>query len=297
MLRMLNASSTDDWLRTGVSVGVVVIGTLVLRWLAIRAINRLVGRIADEPPAQGRAGRMLQQATGLAAQRRRQRAQTMGSLLRSATTVTLFVIAVLTIMATLGIPFAPLLASAGVGGVALGFGAQSLVRDFLSGIFMIVEDQYGVGDVIDTGEAIGTVVAVSLRITTLRDGDGVLWYIRNGEIIRIGNRSQGWSTATVDIPVALDESPHRVIRVLEDVCDHIRDHSPWDARILETPEVAGVESVDRGAMTIRIVAKCAPNENLTASRELREQCKVALDEAGVRPPAEAPRVGGSSPAP
>ena len=100
--------------------------------------------------------------------------------------------------------------------MALGFGAQSLVKDFLSGIFMILEDQYGVGDVIDTGEAIGTVEEVSLRVTRLRDGQGVVWYIRNGEIIRIGNKSQGWSTAMVDIPVAYSENLDKVIPLIRD---------------------------------------------------------------------------------
>ena len=133
----------------------------------------------------------------------------MGAILKSTSTFVIFTLALLTVMATVGLPLGPLLASAGVGGVALGFGAQSLVKDFLSGIFMILEDQYGVGDVIDTGEAVGTVEDVTLRVTRLRDASGIVWYVRNGEIVRIGNRSQGWSTALVDIPVGLQrESRH-----------------------------------------------------------------------------------------
>ncbi len=135
----------------------------------------------------------------------------MGAILKSTSTFAISAMAILTVMGLLGLPLGPLLASAGVGGVALGFGAQSLVKDFLSGIFMIVEDQYGVGDVIDTGEAIGTVEDVTLRVTRLRDGNGVVWYIRNGEIVRIGNRSQGWSTAVVDTAVAYDEDIDRAI--------------------------------------------------------------------------------------
>ena len=146
----------------------------------------------------------------------------MGSLLRSIVTFVVVTLAVLTVMALLGIPLGPLLASAGVAGVALGFGAQSLVKDFLSGIFMIIEDQYGVGDVIDTGEAIGTVEEVSLRITRLRDANGITWYVRNGEIIRIGNRSQGCSTAIVDMPSPTPRTSSGWSRVIRDTA-----HAPW----------------------------------------------------------------------
>ena len=133
----------------------------------------------------GRAGRALATAAGMDSERQRQRVETVGSLLRSIVTFVVVTLAVLTIMGLLGIPLGPLLTSAGIAGVALGFGAQSLVKDFLAGVSMILEDQYGVGDVIDTGEAIGTVEEVTLRITRLRDANGVTWYVRNGEIIRI----------------------------------------------------------------------------------------------------------------
>ncbi|BDZ57399.1 MULTISPECIES: mechanosensitive ion channel family protein [Barrientosiimonas] len=262
--------------------------TMVARWLVHRAIDKAVSAMEQRTGEGGRATRMLREATGLDEERRRQRAATMGSVLKSATTIVLSTIAVLTVLATLGVPLGPLMASAGVGGVALGFGAQSLVKDFLSGVFMILEDQYGVGDVIDTGEAIGTVEEVTLRVTRLRDANGVIWYIRNGEIIRIGNRSQGWSTALVDIPVAYDQPVEKVLAVLRTVTAHIRDESPWDERLLEEPEVAGVESVSGGVMTMRIIAKCAPNENFSVSRELRERSKVALDAAGIRGPALTP---------
>ena len=159
---------------------------------------------------------MLASATGALSERRRQRTETLGSVLRSLVTTIVFGVAFVMILDEVGIPIAPLLASAGVAGVALGFGAQSLVKDFLSGIFMILEDQYGVGDVIDTGEAIGKVEDVTLRVTRLRDGNGVVWYVRNGEIIRVGNRSQGWSTAIVDLPVAYTEDVERVQAILRE---------------------------------------------------------------------------------
>lgn len=287
-----------DWfLGAPVQIVLIVVLAVGARWLVSRAIGRAVASMVRRAERGTRTDRMLREATGLDAERRRQRAATMGSVLRSAATIFIAVIAILTILATLGVPVGPLMASAGVGGVALGFGAQSLVKDFLSGIFMIVEDQYGVGDVIDTGEAIGTVEEVTLRITRLRDASGVIWYVRNGEVIRIGNRSQGWSMAVIDIPVAYHESVGRVTRVLEQVAGRVRDEEPWDTRILETPEVAGVESVSGGVMTMRIVAKCAPNENFAVTRRIREECKAALDDAGIAGAPTTPYApgGGSTP--
>jgi moderate conductance mechanosensitive channel len=175
-----------------------------------------------------------------------------------------------------------------VGGVALGFGAQSLVKDFLSGIFMIFEDQYGVGDVIDTGEATGTVEEVSLRVTRLRDGTGVVWYIRNGEIVRIGNKSQGWATALVDIPVAYSENLERVLPLIRSVV-HALDESPeWQDKLLEEPNVVGVESMTGTSVTIRVVAKTAPQEQYGVSREIRERVKAAFDEHGIKAPTFTP---------
>ena len=216
----------------------------------------------------------------------------MGAVLKSTSTFVIFTMALLTVMATLGLPLGPLLASAGVAGVALGFGAQSLVKDFLSGIFMILEDQYGVGDVIDTGEAIGTVEDVTLRVTRLRDASGVVWYVRNGEIIRVGNRSQGWSTAVVDIPIGYNESLNTVLPLIREVVKGLDEAEEWSARLLEEPVVAGVESMAGGVVTVRIIAKCAPNEDFPVSREIRERVKAALDGAGIRSPHVMPPYGG-----
>ncbi|MBC9957127.1 mechanosensitive ion channel family protein [Yimella sp. cx-51] len=281
-------------------IGIVIVA-LFLRWLTHRAIRKVTSmmeqRSAEREQASGRAARVLRQAAGLDNERRKQRAATLGSLLRSVSTLIIFTIAALTIMAELGVPLAPLLASAGVGGVALGFGAQSLVKDFLSGVFMILEDQYGVGDVIDTGEAIGTVEEVTLRITRLRDANGVVWYVRNGEIVRIGNRSQGWSVALVDVPVAYDQSVEKALDVLRTVAEKVDDDSPWKEMLLEEPQVAGVESVSGGVVTLRIIAKTLPGQQYAISRELRERSKVALDAAGVRGPSLPPYGSGGSTGP
>jgi small-conductance mechanosensitive channel len=281
----------NPWTTFGLSVFGTLVAAVIVRWVLHRAINRVVTRAlsraaSHETPAPRRVSRVLAQATGLDEARKTQRAATMGAILKSTSTFVIFTMALLTILSTppLNLPLGPLLASAGVGGVALGFGAQSLVKDFLSGIFMILEDQYGVGDVIDTGEAIGTVEDVTLRVTRLRDASGIVWYIRNGEIVRIGNRSQGWSTALVDIQVGYDERLDDVLPLIREAIHEMDGEEEWKARLVEEPVVAGVESMTNGVVTIRVIAKCAPNENFPVAREIRERVKAIFDRAGIRAP-------------
>ena len=293
--RLLEVTPRSAWewlLGEPLMIVTTVVAAVLLRWVLLRSIGRVVrvtlaksdARRAGQP---GRAG-VLAQATGLAHERHRQRTLTMGSLLTSVVTFVVALITVLTVMSIVGIPLGPLLASAGVGGVALGFGAQSLVKDFLSGIFMILEDQYGVGDIIDTGEAVGTVEEVSLRVTRLRDGAGVVWYVRNGEIIRVGNKSQGWSTAIVDIPVSYAENLDRVIPLLREVVQGMDKDPAFQDALLEEPQVVGVESITGTVVTIRVLAKTAPEQQYGISREIRERVKAAFDAAGIQGPPVAP---------
>ena len=285
----LTWEKTQVWLAT---IGLRILATIVLAaislWLLRRLINRVVATMTSKSARRlagsGRAGRVLATATGLDNERQRQRVETVGSLLRSITAFVIVTVAGLTIMSLLEIPIAPLLASAGVAGVALGFGAQSLVKDFLSGVFMIMEDQYGVGDVIDTGEAIGTVEEVTLRITRLRDANGVTWYVRNGEIIRIGNRSQGFATAIIDMPVSYAESVERVVGVIREAATAMGADPAWADKFVEEPQVLGVESIVGMTMTIRTIAQCVPGEQFPVQREMRERLKAALDAADVKAP-------------
>ena len=276
------ATWADRLVGTPLQIAGILLGALVARWLLHRVIARVVAQASTRHEHRarglGRAGAVLAEASGVAHERYVARTQTLGAVLRSVVTVTVTTIATLTIMATLGIPLAPLLASAGVGGVALGFGAQSLVKDFLSGIFMIVEDQYGVGDTIDTGSAIGVVEDITLRVTRVRDATGVIWYIRNGEIVRIGNRSQGWSTATVELAIALGEDHERVRQVLRDA---VVSPLGSDPRLLDEPQIH-TESIAHGALVLRVVVKCVPAEQLAVQREIRDLAKNALDKAGVQ---------------
>ncbi|WP_308423765.1 mechanosensitive ion channel family protein [Terrabacter tumescens] len=284
----LTWAGVGDWLvGTPLLVLTVLVVGLVARFVLHRLIDRVVttatSRRAERLAAIPGAGRALQ-AVGVANVRHVQRTQTMGALLKSITTFIVLGITALTILSLVGIPLGPMLASASVGGVALAFGAQSLVKDFLSGVFMIVEDQYGVGDVIDTGEVVGTVENVSLRVTQLRDAGGMTWYVRNGEIIRIGNKTQGWSTAIVDIPVAYDQDVEKAISVIREVVSVMDDDDAFKDILLEEPNVVGVESIANGAITLRVIAKTIANEQFGVQREIRERVKMAFDRAGVRSP-------------
>jgi small-conductance mechanosensitive channel len=285
------------WLgHSGLPILVILLAAAVIRWLLNRLISRVVRKTVESNLAErletNRATRVLATASGASHERRRQRTETLGTVLRSVVTATVFSVAFVMVLDELHIPIAPLLASAGVAGVALGFGAQSLVKDFLSGVFMLFEDQYGVGDIIDTGEAIGTVEDVTLRVTRLRDGNGVVWYVRNGEIVRIGNRSQGWSTAIVDLPVAYTEDIEKVQDIIRAALTDLDEDPAWHEKLVETPTVAGIEQITGTTITVRVIAKCLPNEYLGVQREIRERVKAAFDAHGVKVPSTFPPYGG-----
>lgn len=281
------------WLSIGdlVSVLLVIVVTVVARFLLIRIVRRVTTHALERARKRretgpSRADKIWESVAMVNDERYEQRTATLGSVTSSVITVTLTVIALVTILAIFGVPLAPLLTSAGVGGIAFAFGAQSLVKDFLSGMFMLLEDQYGVGDVIDTGEAVGTVEDLGLRVTRLRDATGTIWYVRNGEILRLGNQSQGWSTAIVDIPVAYGEDPDRAIAILEKVATSAADDAEMQALLLDTPSVVGVTAVSPTSMTIRITGNTRANQHWAVQRWLLRNGLAALTEAGVRSPVE-----------
>ncbi|MEE9964769.1 MAG: mechanosensitive ion channel family protein [Propionicimonas sp.] len=282
-----------DWLSIGdlVSVLLVVVVTVVSRFLLIRVVRRVTKHALERARKRrengpSRADMIWESVAMVNDERYEQRTATIGSVSSSVITVTLTVIALVTILAIFGVPLAPLLTSAGVGGIAFAFGAQSLVKDFLSGMFMLLEDQYGVGDVIDTGTAVGTVEDFGLRVTRLRDASGTIWYVRNGEILRLGNQSQGWSTAIVDIPVAYGEDPDRAIAILEKVATAAAEDPDMQAMLINTPTVVGVTAVSPMSMTIRITGDTRANQHWAVQRWLLRHGLAALTEAGVRSPAD-----------
>ena len=280
-----------DWFRINALIILVTIVVAVIVWFVIvRLIKRVTENakkkllVADRPERVRNAEHTQELTAVLMTQRREQRFEAISQLLRSITTFTIVTMSLLIILGQLGVNLAPLIASAGVLGVALGFGAQTLVKDFLSGIFLVLEDQFGVGDVVDLGEATGTVEEVTLRVTRLRDLSGVVWYVRNGEILRVANRSQGWTLAIVDVPVAYTEDLDRIRRIVEQVADQMDADSRWDGVLFGRPTYAGVESVSGEAVFIRVTARAAPDQQMPAARAVREELKNAFDAAGVKVP-------------
>lgn len=217
-------------------------------------------------------------------ERSSQRTRTLGAVLRSMASIAIYGLAVMMAMAEFDVNLGPLIAGAGIVGVAVGFGAQSLVKDFLSGVFMLLEDQYGVGDVIDAGDTVGVVEEVKLRTTQVRDINGTLWHIPNGEIRRVANMSQDWGQAVLDIEVAYDTDIGEAMAVIKQVADGMWREQLPNATIIAEPTIAGVQSFGESAIAIRLMAKTEPGEQFAAARELRGRLKEALDQAGIEIP-------------
>ena len=263
---------------------VIIIAAIVFRRILIRAINRLVKSKVQKKKV-GVDGKSAPSTTAVIdAKRAMQRSETLGSLFKNVATIIIYTFASLMVLSVLGFPVAPLLAGAGILGVALAFGAQSLVADFLSGIFIIMEDQYGVGDVADVGDATGTVEEVTLRITKIRSVDGVLWFVRNGEIVRVGNKSQNWSRTVLDVSVAYQTDLAQAKEVLAEVGSELYRDREHGHLLLDIPEVWGVEELAADGILIRLVVNTKPGEQWTASRLLLERIKYAFDEHGIEIP-------------
>jgi small-conductance mechanosensitive channel len=284
------------------SIALVIVVALVVNALARRAVARFVGAVTGEQRTSRRLKRRLRETkvanvlpsavldTGQVSIRSAARAETLGLVLRSVASFAIWTIAFITILGELGIDLGPLIAGAGLAGVALGFGAQSLVKDFLAGIFILVEDQYGVGDIVDVGEASGTIEAVSLRTTRLRDVNGTVWHVPNGQIARVGNKSQQWARALIDLPVAHATEIAEAEQVIKQVADDVWRHPDWAGQVLEEPEVWGVERIGPEGIVIRLVVKTLPARQFQVMRELRARIKRALDEAGIEIPSSVPSI-------
>jgi moderate conductance mechanosensitive channel len=266
---------------------ILVIGLIVL-YVLRRAIRRGVVRAKDPDASRGRR---LRQRVGLSrtetdgySLRRAQRADALGALGTSIVSVVVWSIVVITILGTVGINLGPLIAGAGILGIAVGFGAQDLVKDFLSGAFMLLEDQYGVGDIVNAGEASGVVEGVTLRSTRIRDVTGTLWHIPNGEIRRIGNMSQEWARALLDISVAYGTDVDVASDLILRVATQMAHEEEYRELFLDEPELWGVENLGIDGVDIRLVIKTQPGQQYALGRELRRRIKNAFDIAEVEIP-------------
>ena len=272
------------------TVVIAILLHLVVVWL-IKRFTRRVSKMAAQP--KGTLAHNVATAIGSASGAKPGRTvvhmTALAHLLRSVWTIVLVIVVILMILSTLGIPLSPILASAGIGGIVLAFGAQSLIKDYLSGISMIIEDQYGVGDRIDVGEIAGTVEAITLRITKILDTSGTIWYVRNGEILRVGNISQGYSTGLIDVPVSYEADVTQVTDVLNKVVEEVSKDPEVAKKLLVPPELLGVESITATTMTMRIRIKTLANQQNGPSRDIRERAMAALAAAEVPSPFTLPQ--------
>jgi small conductance mechanosensitive channel len=280
----VNSVTSASWftgaLSSMITIILIVISSLFLRGLLVRSVRRVVWTIADHHTREDQDSA----TAAIAAARKAQRVKTLGSLFNNLVNIIVLGIMFLLILTELGVNLAPLLASASILGAALAFGAQSLVADFMSGIFILMEDQYGVGDVVDVGDASGTVEDVQLRITKIRSIDGTLWFVRNGQIMRVGNMSQDYSKVVLDIGVSYNSDVALAKEVLNRVAQDFATAPETRDMVLETPEVLGVQALAPDSIQIRLVITTPPGDQWGASRVLREQIKEALTAAGVEIP-------------
>ena len=281
------AGAVDFVVGAPLRIFIVMIVAVVANALLRRAIRRFTNTISGAADGRGRLQTVRDHTPSVliptnGTVRAAARAQTIGSVLRSLSTAVVYSIAAVTVLGELGINLGPLVASAGIAGVAIGFGAQSLVKDFLSGFFMLAEDQYGVGDIIDVGEAKGTVEAVGLRTTRLRDVEGTVWHVPNGQITRVGNKSQEWARALLDVSVSYDTDLRAAENIIKEVADSMWHDPEWSGRLLEEPEIWGVENLGTDGIDIRMGIKTRPSEQFKVMRELRTRLKERFDHEGIQ---------------
>ncbi len=264
----------------------IIVGAFVLAWILRVIIRRVVRQIVNGvKKTQNVQDTQALVASPLAAVRVVQRTRTIGTVLSNVVNVTVGIIAVILVINTaaptaLG-SLALLTAALGAG---LGFGAQNIVKDVLNGLFMVMEDQLGVGDIVDLGSATGVVEAVGIRVTQVRDVNGTLWFVRNGEILRVGNMSQGWARVVIDLAVPYDSDVESVQAKMLETANALATSPKWRSRILEKPEIWGLESISDDALVLRLVIKTRTTARDDVSRELRIRLKETLDEMGVKLP-------------
>lgn len=275
--------------QSALHIAITIICALILRWIVHKSINKAIATAAASRRklAAGlgdRATAALAKSQQGSQDRARQRTETLGSVLASVFDLVLVIVVVLMVLSTLGLSVGPAIASAGIGGLALGFGAQSLVKDLISGVFLIFEDQFGVGDFVTINGVQGRVLKVGFRVTQLQDASGEIWYIRNGEVTKVGNQTQGWSSSYVQIPVGITEDPFKVVRILEEVVASLDAEPDWREQLLETPTVLGLSNFNDRVMNFTVMAKSPGNEQWSVEREIRARAMTVLREAGIRSP-------------
>jgi small conductance mechanosensitive channel len=266
--------------RAAIHVALIAVGALVLRTLLLASVKRVVQGVVTGVRGKNKSQDIDE--SPLAKARVVQRTRTIGSVLGNFITWGISLVAVIMILAELGVAVGGLIAGAGIIGAALGFGAQSLVKDLISGLFIVFEDQFGVGDQVDLGEASGVVETVGLRVTQIRDLEGTLWYVRNGEIIRVGNQSQGWSRVVLDVAIGANQNIDKAIEAISTAAAKLAKHPQHKTDLLGEAEVWGVQDFDGDQVVIRLAQQVSPKTSDSVQRELRSEIIEALQKAKIQ---------------
>jgi small-conductance mechanosensitive channel len=278
------ASFWEMW-HVPITIGIILLVAILLRVLLHFAIRRVVDQVVNGiKRKQNVDDTQALMASPLQAVRVVQRTRTLGSVLNNFVTVVVAALALVMILDQLGVQVVAILGAAGVVGAGLAFGAQNVVKDMLNGIFMVAEDQLGVGDVVDVGPATGVVEAVGIRVTQIRDVNGVLWFVRNGEILRVGNMSQGWTRVVIDLAVPYASDVDAVQDAMLRAATEMAATPKWKRAMIDAPEVWGLQSIAEEHVVIRIVSKARSAERDNVDRELRSRLKKATDELGITLP-------------
>lgn len=267
----------QQW-QTLIRIILIVGAAALLRVILLALVKRTVSRIVAEA-TKGVNPNLL---SPLANARLIQRAQTLGTVLTNFITWGLVLGAATAVLSELGVAVGAIIAGAGILGAALGFGAQSLVRDLISGLFIVFEDQYGVGDSVDLGQASGVVESVGLRVTQVRDVKGTLWYVRNGEVMRVGNQSQGWSRVVLDIAVPYATNIDKAKSAILAAAGSLQKDSKLKASLQSEPQIWGIEAISGEQIVLRFVQQVHPADSDQIARELRAAIKIELDKAKVK---------------
>ena len=266
-----------------IRIALIVIGLFVVRLVLLVFIRRVVTSVTSGVKKRaGAEDTKALDASPLARARIVQRARTIGLVLSNLITAGLLISAIIAILSELGIAIGALAAGAGILGAALGFGAQSLIRDFISGLFIVVEDQYGVGDFVDLGSAKGVVESIGLRVTQVRDLEGTVWYVRNGEILRVGNSSQGWSRVILDLPLAYNSDLDKAKKVIEQAAAKLAETLGPKSGLIGKAQVWGVQALEVEAVVFRVVQQVRPSKKDELARLMRLEVKKAIDKAGIK---------------
>lgn len=266
-----------------IRIALIVVGLFVIRLVLLVLIRRVVTSVTSGVKKRaGAEDTKALDASPLARARIVQRARTIGLVLSNLITAGLLISAVIAILSELGVAIGALAAGAGILGAALGFGAQTLVRDFISGLFIVVEDQYGVGDFVDLGSATGVVESIGLRVTQVRDIEGTVWYVRNGEILRVGNSSQGWSRVILDLPLAYNSDLDKAKKVIEEAAAKLAESLGNKSGLIGKAQVWGIQAIEGEAVVYRVVQQVRPSKKDELARLIRLEVKKALDKAGIK---------------